>query len=78
VLKESSNLELMKYFPVLEIEQVGTLGALLNDTDYWVSCLGFGRELSDKYFANFRGTSSRKAAEILLNLDKVNPAETSP
>jgi hypothetical protein len=69
VLKESSNLELMKYFPVLEIEQVETLGALLNDTDYWVSCLGYGRELSDKFFANYRGNSSRMAAEILAKLD---------
>ena len=71
VLKESSNLELMKYFPVLEIEQVGTLGALLNDTDYWVSCLGFGRELSDRYFANYRGNSSRIIAATLAKLDAI-------
>jgi len=69
VLKESSNLELMKYFPVLEVEQVGTLGALINDTDYWVNCLAFGRELSDKYFANYRGNSSRIIATILAKLD---------
>jgi len=71
VLKESSNIELMKHFPVLEIEQVGTLGALLNDTDYWAKCMGFGRELSDKYFANYRGNSSRIVAAILARVDAI-------
>jgi hypothetical protein len=69
VVKESSNLDLMKYFPVLEVGQVETLGALINDTDYWVNCLAFGRELSDKYFANYRGSSSRVIAKILTKLD---------
>ena len=71
VLKESSNLELMKYFPALEVEQANTLGTLLNDTSYWSERLELGRELSDKYFANYRGNSSRKTAEILTNLDSI-------
>lgn len=71
VLKESSNLELMKYFPALEVEQTNTMGALLNDTSYWNESLESGRDLSDKYFANYRGNSSHKTAEILLNLDSI-------
>lgn len=71
VLRESSNLELMKYFPVLEVEQANTIGALLNDTSYWNESLMYGRNLSDKYFANYRGNSSHITAEILLNLDSI-------
>lgn len=71
VLNGSSNLELIKYYPELEIGQVETLSALLNDTDYWVSCLGNGRELSDKFFADYRGNSSRITADILTRLDAI-------
>jgi CDP-glycerol glycerophosphotransferase (TagB/SpsB family) len=71
VHKGSSNLELMKYFPVLEVEQITTLVTLLNDTNYWDDRLGLLRELSDKYFANYRGNSSQKTAEILANLNSI-------
>jgi len=71
VLKDSSNLELMKYFPALEVEQANTLGTLLKDTSYWSDRLGLRRELSDKFFANYRGNSSQKTAEILTSLDSI-------
>ena len=68
VVKESSNLELMEHFPVLDADRVETLGQLLNDSVFWESCLRNGRQLSDKYFANYRGNASRMTAEILLDL----------
>ena len=71
VAKESSNLELLKYFPLVEAADIGNLGALLNNASYWKERLELARALSDRYFADYRGNSSRKAADILGRLDAI-------
>ncbi len=71
VIKESSNLELLKCFPSVEVAEIGDLTALLNDADYWKERLEFSRALADNYFADYRGNSSQRAAEILGQLDRM-------
>lgn len=63
--KGSSNLELAKYFPVVSVDDIKSLRTLLNNTSYWQCALESSRPLCNKFFANNRGTSSTKAAEIL-------------
>ena len=71
VLKGSSNKEIMQYFPAIEADEVGRLPGLLRDESYWQAKLAQARVLSDRYFADFRGTSARRAASILANLDSM-------
>jgi len=71
VLKESSNLELMRYFPVIKPSEVHQLPALTSDQAYWQSKLNDSRILSDRYFADYRGTSAKKTADILRGLDSI-------
>jgi hypothetical protein len=66
--KNSSNLELMKYFPTITVSEVDSLRSLFNDTVYWQKVLEDSRQLSDKYFADYRGTSSAAAATALGQL----------
>jgi len=74
----SSNLEIREHFPAVEQADESAIRNLLQDAALWEAQKAVRADICDKYFANFRGTSSRRAAEILLNLEKVNPAETSP
>lgn len=69
VINKSSNLELTKCFPVLSVDNIDQLNVLLNDENYWQERLEYARSLADKYFADYRGNSSMKAAEILGRLD---------
>jgi hypothetical protein len=72
VIKDSSNLGLLKCFPsVEEVAEIGELAALLNDAGYWKERLAHSRALADKYFADYRGNSSQKAADILGQLDRI-------
>ena len=73
----SSNLEIREHFPAVEQADESAIRNLLRDAALWEAQKAVRAEICDKYFVNFRGTSSRRAAEILLNLDNVNPAETS-
>jgi CDP-glycerol glycerophosphotransferase (TagB/SpsB family) len=68
-VRDSSNLELARHYPSLTPETAGTLPALLADTAYWSDQGPKARALSDKYFADLRGTSSRRAADLLLSMD---------
>ena len=70
--KNSSNLELMKYFPAVTVNEVDSLRLMFNDTVYWQKVLKNSRQLSDRYFANYRGTSSVTAANALRQLISKN------
>lgn len=71
VIKGSSNLELMGHFPAIKPNEVNQLLALISDQAYWQSKLNDSRILSDRYFADYRGTASKKTAEILRSLDLI-------
>lgn len=71
VTRNSSNLELMTHYPVLDAAGIAGLGALIQDDDYWQNCLEQGRILSAKYFSDLRGNSSKRAAEVLADLDRI-------
>ena len=73
----SSNIEIREHFSAVEQADESAIRNLLHDAALWEAQKAVRANVSDKYFANFRGTSSRRAAEILLNLDKANPGETS-
>lgn len=68
VLKESSNKELMQHFPALDPGEVGRLRELARDESYWQAKLIEARVLSDRYFADYRGSSAQHAAAILGDL----------
>lgn len=68
-VKNSSNLELNSYYPVIGPDQVGGLIPILQDANLWNSVLRGGEELSKIYFADYRGTSSIKAAKILTKIE---------
>jgi len=67
----SSTLELMRHFPTLKTADINNLRTLLNDKEYWQEQLARGRELSDVFFADYRGNSSEKTARILENIDSI-------
>lgn len=71
VIKGSSNLELMKYFPVLEPGEVSRLPSLMADQAFWMSKRDEYSKLSNKYFADYRGTSAKRTAEILHKLGTI-------
>jgi hypothetical protein len=71
VTKNSSNLELMEHYPVLDSADIAGLGALIENAEYWQNCLEKGRTLSAKYFSDLRGESSKRAAEVLADLDRI-------
>ena len=71
VVKNSSNLELMTQYPVVDAAGIAGVGALIQDEEFWQGCLEQGRRLSAKYFSDFRGNSSKRAAEILADLDRI-------
>ena len=75
VLKESSNLELMQHFPAIGPDETCRLKGLVLDDDYWQTKLAASRSLSDRYFADLRGSSSKRAAGILSRLDSLFPAK---
>jgi hypothetical protein len=68
-VRDSSNLELARHYPSLTPGTASSLPELLRDTAYWADQGPKARALSDKYFADLRGTSSRCAAELLLSMD---------
>ena len=74
----SSNIEIREHFPVVGQADESMIRSLLRDAAVWETQKAVRAEICDRYFADFKGTSSRRAAEILLNLDKVIQAETSP
>lgn len=69
--KNSSNQELMKYFPVVDVEGASRLDVILNNESLWYECMKNARPVFDKFFADYRGNSSEKAVEILGSLDTI-------
>jgi len=67
----SSNLELREYLPIIKPTEAHRLMTLIEDDKQWKTQEGNRRVLFDKYFADYRGSSSHKAAEILSNLDSI-------
>lgn len=68
-VRNASNLELIEHYPVVGPARAEQLGALLEDEDYWRQQAARAVPLADKYFADFRGHSAQRAAEILCNID---------
>lgn len=66
--KGSTNHDLMKYFPVISVDDLPMLRGILRNDIFWKEAIHNSRSLCDKYFANFRGTSSKTAAQILNDL----------
>jgi hypothetical protein len=69
--ESSSNSQLMHFFPVIDVGEARNLDALLKDNVFWQKCEEETKHISERFFADFRGNSSKKAAEILGNLDTI-------
>ena len=67
-MRKSSNLELAQHYPGIAVSAVHRLPALLQDEAGWQQRAAALATLSAKYFADLRGTSSERAASILLQL----------
>ena len=68
---DSSNLELRDYFPVVSPEDACKLKLVIEDDAQIKTQEVNRRSLFARYFADYRGSSSRRAAEILSNLDSL-------
>lgn len=67
----ASNFDLRDSVPIIGVDDFQDINELLADDTLWEQWENKTRALSDKYFADYRGTSSRKAAEIISNLDSI-------
>jgi CDP-glycerol glycerophosphotransferase (TagB/SpsB family) len=72
-VRKSSNLELAREYPSITPETANSLPALLANTTYWEHQRPRMSALSEKYFADLRGSSSRRAADLLLSMDTLLP-----
>lgn len=70
-LLNTSNFELHELAPVVGVENFQNIHDLILDEKMWDEWDRKRSILFNKYFADYRGTSSRKAAEILGNLDSI-------
>lgn len=66
----SSNNDLRQHFPLVETPDESIIRGLLQDASLWNAQKSVRAAIRTKYFADFKGTSSRRAAEILLNIDR--------
>lgn len=64
----TSNLELRDCLPTYDISTVKQLGECFASDSFWEQRNAGEDQLRNKYFADFRGTSSKRAAEILMRL----------
>lgn len=69
--RNSSNFHLEEYFPILKQEEAQKLNELMEDEAYWADREPKTTGLRKLYFADYPGNSSKIAAEILLQLDKI-------
>ena len=67
----SSNLELREHITTLDADNAFRLKSVLEDDSEWEKQSPIRRKLFLKYFADTRGSSSKRAAKILMNLDSV-------
>jgi hypothetical protein len=68
-VRNASNLELAQHYPAFGPDRADEIGALLDDEAYWREQEASAAPLADKYFADLRGGSAQRAAEILSNID---------
>jgi CDP-glycerol glycerophosphotransferase (TagB/SpsB family) len=68
-VRDASNSELATHYPSISPDTAYALPGLLADDAYWSEQEPKAQALSAKYFADLRGTSSRRAAELLLSMD---------
>lgn len=71
--RASSNAGLSGHFPVIDGKDGERIASLIGDEDYWRECLGKARKLSDRYFADYRGESSKRVAQILGDIERFIP-----
>ena len=71
VVLASSSTQLIKYFPEVVVEEVETTWHLIKDEEYWIDAFDKAGNLTNKYFANYRGNASSVSASILRNLESV-------
>jgi CDP-glycerol glycerophosphotransferase (TagB/SpsB family) len=76
-VRASSNLEIATVFPSITPETVHSLPALLANAAYWEDQGSKLDVLSGKYFADLRGSSAQRAADLLLSLDTLLSASDS-
>lgn len=67
-VRNSTNLELTHHFQPLSVEACANLDAILEDEAFWSKQMIAYGALRRKYFADFRGNSSKMAADILSQL----------
>lgn len=72
-VENSSNIEIRGQFPVVSCADVSEIRSLLHDASLWKAQRAVRGEVSGKYFAEFKGTSAHRAAQILLALDDFTP-----
>jgi CDP-Glycerol:Poly(glycerophosphate) glycerophosphotransferase len=70
-LQSASNFELYEAVPVLGVEAFHSIHNIIADAGFWETWAEKSTALFKRYFADNRGTSSRKAVEILSNLDSI-------
>jgi hypothetical protein len=70
-VKGTSNFELRECMPTFDVSNVKQLGACFARDDFWEQRHAREDKLRNKYFANFRGTSSKRAAEALMKVDEM-------
>lgn len=72
-LVNSSNLQIRNYFPVLQLENSREIKMIINNEQLWIDQKKHREMLFSKYFADNRGSSSKRAAEILSSLNLMLP-----
>lgn len=70
-VSNASNFELRDAVPMVGVNDFRNIYELLANENSWNEWECKRMEVSNKYFADYRGTSSRRAAEILGNLDSI-------
>jgi hypothetical protein len=60
---------LAQHYPAFGPDRADEIGGLLDNEEYWREQEASAAPLADKYFADFRGSSAQRAAEILSNID---------
>ncbi|HXV12371.1 MAG TPA: CDP-glycerol glycerophosphotransferase family protein, partial [Burkholderiales bacterium] len=70
-LRSASNFELYHFVPVVGIGNFHAIHGLIADDKAWEAWAEKRTFLFKRYFADYRGTSSRRAADILANLDSI-------
>jgi hypothetical protein len=70
-LRSASNFELHEVVPIVGVENFHTIHDMIFDDKLWEAWDDRRAALFKRYFADYRGTSSLRTAEILGNLDSM-------